>query len=584
MAAAPRNTTTEPTARKLCRPTAVPAGPASAYPAGCASSDRAATAGPDLVANVFPSRPSGGPPADLLALARAPGVTSHGGPYPVALPVLRARGHTDGVIAVGRDQAPAPVDRPKVTRGSWIRGGEVVVERSFADALGIHAGDSVTMNARRFRVAGIAVTAAIPPYPDAGFFWGTSNYRSPGLVWLTRADARSLATHAEPVGYMLNLKLAHPASAGAFESSYDNTQSSTSPYLMSWQAISQQDGLLVQNEQQIMMAGSWLLGLLAAASLAVLVGGRMAGQARRVGLLKAAGGTPRLIAAVLLAQHLVLALIAAAAGLAAGWLLAPLLISPAAGLLGTVAAPPRTLATVVVVAAALTVAVVATLVPAARAARTSTVRALADSARPPRRRPWLIAISAHLPVPMLLGVRTAARRPLRIALSVLSIAVTVSGIVAVLSAHAQLDGQQSGVSTGLGDPYTSRINQVMLVITVMLVALAAVNAIFITRATVQDSRHSSAVTRALGATPQQVSAGLSAAQMLPALAGAILGIPGGILLIAAVSNSGQTSGPPAPWLIAVVLGTLIVMAGLTAIPARIGARRPVAEILQSETA
>jgi hypothetical protein len=105
---------------------------------------RAATAGPDLVANVFPSRPSGGPPADLLALARAPGVTGHGGPYPVALPVLRARGHTDGVIAVGRDQAPAPVDQPKVTRGSWIRGGEVVVERSFADALGIHAGDSVT--------------------------------------------------------------------------------------------------------------------------------------------------------------------------------------------------------------------------------------------------------------------------------------------------------------------------------------------------------------------------------------------------------------------------------------------------------
>jgi ABC-type antimicrobial peptide transport system permease subunit len=384
---------------------------------------------------------------------------------------------------------------------------------------------------------------------------------------------------------MLNLKLAHPASAGAFESSYDKTQSSTSPYLMSWQAIAQQDGLLVQNEQQIMMAGSWLLGLLAAASLAVLVGGRMAGQARRVGLLKAAGGTPRLIATVLLAQYLVLALIAAAAGLAAGWLLAPLLISPAAGLLGTVAAPPHTLATAgVVVVAALAVAVVATLVPAVRAARTSTVRALADSARPPRRRPWLIALSAHLPVPMLLGVRVAARRPCRIALSVPSIAVTVSGIVAVLSAHAQLDGQQSGASAGLGDPYASRINQVMLVITVMLVAFAAVNAVFITRATVQDWRHSSAVTRALGATPRQVSAGLSAAQLLPALAGAILGIPGGILLIAAVSNAGQGSGPPAPWLIAVVLGTLIVVAGLTAIPARIGARRPVAEILQSETA
>ena len=42
--------------------------------------------------------------------------------------------------------------------------------------------------------------------------------------------------------------------------------------------------------------------------------------------------------------------------------------------------------------------------------------------------------------------------------------------------------------------------------------------------------------------------------------------------------------PPAWWLLAVVLGTTVVVAGLTAIPARIGARRPVAEILQSETA
>jgi hypothetical protein len=36
--------------------------------------------------------------------------------------------------------------------------------------------------------------------------------------------------------------------------------------------------------------------------------------------------------------------------------------------------------------------------------------------------------------------------------------------------------------------------------------------------------------------------------------------------------------------VAVVLLTLIVVALLTAIPARIGARRPVAEVLQAETA
>jgi putative ABC transport system permease protein len=88
----------------------------------------------------------------------------------------------------------------------------------------------------------------------------------------------------------------------------------------------------------------------------------------------------------------------------------------------------------------------------------------------------------------------------------------------------------------------------------------------------------------LGASAQQVTAGLSAAQALPALAGAIIGIPGGIGLFALASQGGSTRTPPVWWLIAVVLGTVIAVVGLTTVPARIGARRPAAEVLQSETA
>ncbi len=346
-------------------------------------------------------------------------------------------------------------------------------------------------------------------------------------------------------------------------------------------------------EQQILLVGSWLLALLAIGSLATLVGGRMADQLRRVGLLKAVGSTPALIASVLLAEYLAVALMAAVAGLAAGRLAAPLLTSPGAALLGTAGAPQLSAATIgLVVAVALAVAAVATFFPAIRAARTSTVSALADAARQPHRRGWLIARSARLPVPMLLAVRVAARRPRRIVLSALSIAVTVSGIVAVLFAHATLAVAQFGESAGSANPNlfdvgfvskTARENQVLLIVTIMLAALAAVNAIFITRATVQDSRHTAAVTRALGATPQQVAAGLAAAQILPAAAGAVAGLPGGFALFAVASQGGTASQPPAWWLIAAVLGTVLAVAGLTALPARIGARRPVAEILQSET-
>jgi ABC-type antimicrobial peptide transport system permease subunit len=232
---------------------------------------------------------------------------------------------------------------------------------------------------------------------------------------------------------------------------------------------------------------------------------------------------------------------------------------------------------------ALVVAAIATFVPAVRAARTSTVHALADAARPPRRTPWLIAISARLPVPLLLGLRVAARRPRRVVLSAAGILVTVIGIVAVLAANAQL--VQDAELVGGSDPNTERANQVLLVITVSLIALAAVNAIFVTWATALDFRHSSALARALGATPGEVSTGLSAAQVLPALVGAVLGIPGGLALFAALGGGEDgVTGPPLWQLLAVVPVTVFLVVVLTAIPARLGARRPVAEVLKSEHA
>ena len=231
-------------------------------------------------------------------------------------------------------------------------------------------------------------------------------------------------------------------------------------------------------------------------------------------------------------------------------------------------------------AVALGVAVAASFVPAVRAARTSTVLALADSARPPRRTAWLIALSARLPVPLLLGLRVAARRPRRVILATVSIAITVSGVVAALAAHADLRESASALDPSRAD----RLNQVLLVITITLLALAAVNAIFISWATALDARHSSALTRALGATPQQVSAGLSAAQVLPALAAALLGIPGGLELVAIADPDPTTTSPPLWQLLAVVPATALVVAVLTAIPARLGARRPAAEILRAERA
>ncbi len=389
---------------------------------------QAATRGPDVVAQLFPRQPAQGPvgpgqsgpglpPAPsaaevakdekaLVAQARTlehePGVTASSGPYLTASGILHARGLTAGVQAEGRDPQASRVDQPVVTAGHWVSNGGVVLERTFAGALGVGVGDHVTMDGRSYLVVGIAVTATSSPFPNlcyADCAWNGGpdlasvhiSQRDIGLAWVTESAAAAMTVYGkQPPTYLVNLKLKDPGQAQAFASGYQSGNSApVAVSLTPWQTIASADGLLVLDEQQVLSPGALLAALLALASVVVLAGGRMAQQTRRIGLLKAVGAAPGLVAVVLMAENLVLALLAAAAGLTVGWLAAPLVTSPGAGLLGTPGAPSMTLPIVgEVVAVALVVAVVATLVPAIRAARTSTVDALADSARlaPARRR------------------------------------------------------------------------------------------------------------------------------------------------------------------------------------------------------
>jgi ABC-type lipoprotein release transport system permease subunit len=590
---------------------------------------REATAGPDVVASVGPHLVPASDefvvddegmrvpaetalvPADLDSLAAVgddPGVVAHSGPYPAIVADLTSGGVSTEVWAQGHDPAGAAVDRPEVIEGRWVDAGGVVVEAAFAEVLDAGVGDEIALNGRGFRVVGVAVTAAAMPYTDVCFGWecrfvvggpvemsdvdppvpSTARRIDPeafrpgvedaGLVWLTEDGLRGLAPAPDLLSHVVNLELADPAAAPAFVREH-TASFPTGPTLVSWQDIRHTHGQFVRGAQDAIAAFGSLLTLLALASVAVIVGGRMTDQTRRVGLLKAVGGTPGLVAVVLLAEYLGLAVLAAAAGLGVGWLVAPVVGDPGAGLLGSAGAPTMTLSTVgMAIAVVVGVAIVASVISAVRAARTSTVHALADAARRPRRARWLIALSRRLPVALLLGVRVIARRPRRVLLGIASIAVTVAGIVVVVGGRAAMAADW-GDAASL-DPEAARANQILLVFTAAMVTLAAVNALVITWAAALDARASSALARALGATPGQVGAGLSAAQVLPALVGAVLGIPAGLALWAGIGDD-ETS--LTSWqLIAIAVGAVVVVAGLTAIPARLGARRPTAEILQAE--
>jgi putative ABC transport system permease protein len=483
-----------------------------------------------------------------------------------------------------------------------VRPGGVVLERTFAEALGTGVGDRVTLDGRPFTVTGIAVTAATAPYPNCHLtnciFTGPQmgpgadslSTLNVGLAWVTETDARAMASPSAPLTYTLDLKLKDPATAPdlvnqVFAGGVPNAINQGIDSVNSWQAISAAAGELVQDQQQVLRVGAVLAVLLAMASVAVLAGGRMAERTRRVGLLKAVGSTPRLVAAVLVAENLVLAVVAAAAGLVLGWAAAPLITSPGAGLIGTAGAPSITPATIGLTAAlALAVALASTLVPAVKAARSSTVSALADSPRSPRRRAALIALSARLPVPLLLGIRMTARRLRRAVLCAASIAVTSAGIVAVLIFRATVGHDLGPGGSQVGNPVATRDTQMLAVITIVWVALAVLNAVCAAWATVQDSRRSAALARALGASPRQVSAGVAWAQVLPAVPGTLLGIPLGLGLFLAADGGGKVTIPSVWWLAASVLAIVAAVAAMASIPAHLGTRRPAAEILQAETA
>jgi putative ABC transport system permease protein len=542
---------------------------------------RAVTRGPDIIAELNPPSDTRSAVARGFApLVHARGVAAASGPYPIVFTGLGSRGRDVQAEVEGRDVAPAAIDQPALTSGRWLAPGQAVIERGFADALGLGVGETINLGGRPFRIAGIAVSTAQCFYPIT----------APGLIWLTRSDADSLAPRQQPVGYVLNLKLTDPSSAQAFENGnaanafYNATNNQPNSFLQSWQDIERQDFKVVSVDQKVLLIVSTLLALLAIASIAVVVGSRMAEQTRRVGLLKAVGATPKMVAVVLLGENLLLALAAAAVGVTVGQLIAPVLTNLGNGLLGSPPTPALTLTSAAeVLIVAILVAGCATIVPAIRGARTSTIRALNDPAHAPRRRPWLIALSARLPVPLLLGVRLVARRIRRSVLSAASMTIAVAMVVAALTLEHKVQlTNQLRVATVGGVPVADRVNHLVFLLSALLVILAAINAIFTTWATVIDAQRPTALAQALGATPRQITAGLATAQLGPALVAAVVGIPLGLALYRFAGGNLNRDSPPAVWLAAVIVGTLITVAVLTAIPARLGAHRSPAEVLRSD--
>jgi putative ABC transport system permease protein len=157
--------------------------------------------------------------------------------------------------------------------------------------------------------------------------------------------------------------------------------------------------------------------------------------------------------------------------------------------------------------------------------------------------------------------------------------VTVTGNYAILASYSYTHPSSGG--SGIVNLRISRLDELMTIITIMLAVLAGVNTTFIAWATAADARFSSALERALGATGRQVTSGLCIAALLPAIPAALAGLPLGIKVYHLLVKAQSPITPPAWQLAAVFCVTLLVVAGLTALPSLAAARRPPAEVLQT---
>jgi hypothetical protein len=222
------------------------------------------------------------------------------------------------------------------------------------------------------------------------------------------------------------------------------------------------------------------------------------------------------------------------------------------------------------------VVLLGTVRPALRGIRHSTLASLATGPRPPRR-PGPIArlvAAAGLPLPAVLGLRSAWRRPSRLLTNGASLTLGVATVVVALGLRPSLgqlhsepaDAGHAASGPGI-DPLYAQVRTIVVVTAALLLVLATINAVIVAAFAARDSARNHAVLRAVGATPLAV----------------LLGIPLGLGLWK-LMDGGDLPEVPVPATHLAVLAVLVpvAFAALVAIPARRQARHPVAPVLAQD--
>jgi ABC-type lipoprotein release transport system permease subunit len=525
--------------------------------------------------------------ADARAIADLPGVTERGAPVPLLTatlgPILGPPGSTDRVELAGLSGRTA-VNMPVLTAGSRLREGGIVLERSLARARGIEVGATLELTTGRgsvgLPVLGTAVVPSQPRYPR----------RNPGLGWITHATLERIEPDRSRWRWTEAVRLANPSSAAAFieraaASFSTTTLGSGALYFESWQDQRYNALADAQPIELIVTTYTILLLIVAFVVVGILVGARASAQHREIGLLKAAGFTPRQVGAVFALESAALGFIAAALGFTLGMLLAPRLAAPSAEtLIGspTIAANPWH----VLVASCVVIPVLlaGTLTSIRRSARYTALEAIrAGSSSPPNSRLARALARSSLPLTTRLGLKDLLARKRRLLFLGAAIALTGAVVVVALSVEATLDAQPAGEVSDVPD----ELPLLIYTLDAALLLITATTLVAVTLLSVRERIRDYGVLKAIGLTPMQINSTLVSAHVALAVVASLLAIPLGIGLYLALvtAASGTTEDAVlAPWwsLVLIPIGTVLVVVAATSLPARLATRIRTADALRYE--
>ena len=389
---------------------------------------------------------------DLLRIAERDGVVGFAGPYTVSFNFSVTVGTERHPVRFWDTGAELPEVEPALlTDGRWLDPDgqdEVVIGAGFARDAGFEVGDEIVVADEAGRTAldivGIAANLERSPYPDVG----------PAVFHVLPSTFQRLI-HGQVNAFMLGVRLEDASASEQFisrvRSDYPNV------ITRSWQEVRH----TVNNNNMgnvIFLTVFSVFALLAVGFIiANAIGGQVLAQFREIGLLKAVGFTPSQVTGLLLLENVLIAVPAALVGAALGFALSPLFLSSVASLFNASAFPafdPVILG--VVVAGVALITMIFTAVPAWRAGRLSTLRALTSGIMAEGSRlslPAKIASWLRLPPLLVIAIKDAFSRPLRALLAIGALTLAVMTVTLALVIDATLVAAQDDPGLLGGPPF-----------------------------------------------------------------------------------------------------------------------------------